>query len=200
MAWVQQEGVFRGTVLDYAIKQGKDETGKPTASLGINLNCSIDEILHKGEWADYREYGLEVSGYLNFVKKNGETNDDTVRKFMEATGWDGNLEDLATKLIRLPDIQFSVKVNVYNGNTTYQINNVYGFDAERGAGPALDQSQARSLQSQYGSQFRAMASNAKTNGTKPAGKPAAPPKKPAPQKGDDAPFVGSQTDQNEVPF
>lgn len=189
---VSNKGEFRGQVLEYGLFEAD------SGSVGVNLKCSIEDIYHEEEWADYREYDLEVEGTIWIVKKDGGLNESGVQSLVKHAGWDGMIEAITGQTWQPNGISFSVEPNEYKGKTTYKINFIGSWDQPPGRKMGnVDETKGKALASRFGSQLRAVVGNTKRNAPPTANsKPAPPKKKPAKQ---DEPAMSAAAN-GDIPF
>ena len=198
MPQLEQAGNFRGPVISYGLN--KVESGAQS----VYLTVRIEEIWYEGEWCDYREHQLEVSGDIWIVKKDGSINERQVRSLIDYAGWDGSLLSICDQSWCPPPVQITVGEDEYQGNVRYRINWLNHYDRMPGGGN-VSAEEAKELQARYGAQLRALSGNATRNAAapppgapaKPPGKkkvakeataPAASPSPPAADEHDDVPF------------
>jgi hypothetical protein len=162
-----QTGTFRGHIVNYGLTESQN---KATA---ICITLQIEDIFDKGEWYDWREYDLEVSGDLWIIKKDGSLNEQQIRAVTQYANWDGNLLSVVNHTWEPSAIQVVVQENIFKENVSYRINWINAYDSIPGGGN-ITPDKAKELQSRYGSQLRAMVGNVVRNSSPPASKPTLP--------------------------
>jgi len=177
MAVLDQEGTFQGEIMDMAILDAKD-----TQSKAVSITVRILEIWHEGAWHDWSEYGLEVSGNLWVIKKDGTINETQWRALVENAGWDGSFASVATKSWKPKPVQVVVQADTYKDQTRYRISWLNAWGSMPGILGGIAPDAAAALDAKYGAQARALSGNVnRGKGAAPAGKPGKPsaPKKKA---------------------
>ncbi len=167
MQLVDRVGSFRGRIVKY----GLHESDK-TKSKGVILTVELDEFYDSDEWHEWEQYEMEVSGYLNIIKKDGALNEIGVRSLVDHAGWDGILISLVEGTWSPKPIQ--VKVG-YNDRNEFSISYVNAHDSTPNSGGGnVTPDRAKALQQEYGAQLRALAGNTVRNAKPPAEKPRKP--------------------------
>ena len=200
MAVLEQEGTFRGPIVDFGVNAAD------SGAKAVSLTVSIEDIYHEGVWVDWREYAMEVKGDIWIIKKDGLPNERQVRALAEYAGWDGSFVSLANGTWQPTPVQVQVQGDEYKGQTKFRIAWVNAYDSTPGGGGNVTPDAAKALEAQYGSQMRAIASSAKrSQAPPPAGgptKPVAKPKTPVvvvtPKE--DLPPRGEPVPTDEIPF
>lgn len=185
---LNQSGTFRGDITSYGLN--KADSG----AIGVKINVLIHECFGDGEWHDWREYGVEATGTIWIVKKDGRLNERQARDLMACAGWSGDLRSIANGSWDPTPVQVEVSADEYKGETNYRISWLKAYDSMPGGGN-LDAGEAAALQQRFGTQLRALAGNGTRNQAPPAnGKP----RKPAPAAA--APAPPSDVAEDDVPF
>jgi hypothetical protein len=190
-----REGTFRGEIIEYALQDAKD-----SQAVGIGLKVRVHEAFNfeNETWEDWRQWCMEGYGAVWIIKKDGTVNQNSAESFIQATGWSGNLNDIATGEFQPHPIQFTVKAEQYKGQTQYKVGFIKPYDASPSRGMRkMDNTKAQSLQAALGGQLRALAGNVKAKAP-PAGKPPVPPSSRSSQEADALAATAPQGD--EPPF
>lgn len=175
MAQLEQEGDFRGDIIDYGMWEPE---GKQ--SLAVTLKVAIREMWYDGAWCDYSEHGLEVEGNVWIIGADGELKEKAVQRLVNNAGWDGVLATIQGKTWEPTPVAVTVQREEYDGTVRYRIAfvNPYGNEPRGGGMKVLDESKVKSLESRFGAKLRAIVGNAKRTTPPPAGSKPAAPKKP----------------------
>lgn len=181
---IDRAGTFKARIREYALKEYQ------SGAVGLYMVFDIEAQWDGEAWVDWTAYQVDADGTVWIIKRDGTLNNKSVEALV-ALGWDANLESFAHGACELSPCQIVVRPEEYEGNTTYRVAFINPYDASPGVQGGIAPDKAKELQSRYGSALRAIAGNAKANGTKPTGKPAGPPKPKLPD---------FQVDENEVPF
>lgn len=171
---VDRAGVFRGQIVEYWIV-----TAKESQSVAVGVQASLTEYWDEGQkgWVDWSPYDVFASGRIWVIKKDGTPNQRAVENLVQIASWDGSFTSIHSKTWEPMRCVFVIKAKEYQGQTTYEIDQLRDHDAdpEKVGTFTLDDETIRKLQAQHGSALRAVASSVKRNGqAAPAGKPAAP--------------------------
>lgn len=171
---LDREGTFRAVPLSWGLQDSK-----ASQSIALAITYRILAQRDGDDWHDWRDYeDHEITGYHYIVKANGDVNTATVESLVKAGIWDGNPD-----LNRMgpPDVacQIVVEPDVYNGKTKLKVNWVNHVDYTGGV-KSVDEVKIKEISMQYGSQFRAIAAQAKPVAAAAKPKPA-PPAAPARQ-------------------
>lgn len=171
-----REGVFRGELTAPSLVKGKD----PSRSVGIGFVAKLAEMWNETErqWEPWSHYDMEAHGTVWVIKKDGSVNQNAVDSLVNCVDWSGNLCDVPEGTFTGGQCQFVIKEETYKDQTSYKAAFINPFNSVPGGGGNMSADEARAIQSQVGSQLRAIASSAKRGRTKPdaTSKPAAPPK------------------------
>lgn len=195
---VDREGTFRGLMMAVGLVKGKS----PSRSVGVTFTARLDEYWYPeandgaGGWYPWEDRNQEADGAVWIVGKDGQVSKQHAEALMACTGWNGDVTEITSGNFQPQPCQFIIKEDTYNNQTRLKVAFLNSFDAVPGAGN-VSPDEAKQLQDQLGSQFRAIASTIKRNTAPPAnGKPSSPPKRePATvQQGD-----GSDTTEK-IPF
>lgn len=172
---IDREGDFRGRITEYGLR--KLDSG----AVCLSIHAALEEKYEEGEWQDWQQYEYTAAGDVWLVKKDGTINEPAARSLVECAGWDGEFSSLSQATFAPKPCQFTIKTDTYNGETRYRISFVNPFDRTPGGGGLgnVDTKAAASLDSQYGSQMRALFGNAKRNAAAP--KSDTPPSPPMPK-------------------
>ena len=169
MGLIEQEGTYRGNVLDHSVCLSTNSFPQLVLSLqGVEIYDTETESWH--DWSDVPEN--ELIAYLILVdSKNQRTLN--YEQIQLALGWDGNsfsgLEELDLSEVK---IQFRVEPNTYDGKTTLQVSWIDGYDAIPGRTlRKLDAQGLKSLDAQFKNILKSKTKPATAASTK--GKPAA---------------------------
>lgn len=169
---VDREGQFRGTITEYGLKEME------SGSVAVSIKAQLTEF-YAGEeegWLDWTQYDVEAQGDVWVIKRDKSLNAKAAESLVKNAGWDGSFTSVKDGSWQPTPCQFTVKAEEYEGRTYYKIAFVNDFDRTPGGMSNVDDARVKSLESQYGSQMRALFSNTKRNGAKPeASKPRTPP-------------------------
>lgn len=164
---IDREGLFRGTVKDYQVKQ------HPSGTVGLHFVISVDEAWNGVAWEDWRQYDLEATGEQFVIKKDGSVNTKTVESLVGAMGWDGSFISVANKTWIPRPAQFSVKADEWNGKAQFRLAYVNAWDHSK-RNESHVEVDAAALDARFGSQIRALASSQTRNAAVPS-RPLPPP-------------------------
>lgn len=157
---LQQAGTFRGRIVAYSLNEAE------SGATSIFLTVAIDEVFSEGEWYDWASYGFEVSGDMWVIKKDRSINERQVRALMDCAGWDGSIIDVTERRWEPRPVQIQVEEDSYKDELRYRIAFINAFDRTPGGGN-VSAEKAQALHQQYGSQLRALATNAVRNAAPP---------------------------------
>jgi len=168
---LDREGNFRVRPIEWTLREN-DKTGSVNLSIKFVV---IEQYAGDGEWSSWAGYDEhEVYGNYNIVKKDGKLNETTIEQLMTGLGWDGDFGRLTdAKPFEPWNCQVRVEQETYNNQTRFRAGWLSHFDNVPGA-PGIDAERAGALQTQYGGQLRAIASNIQREAAKPAGSPTPP--------------------------
>jgi hypothetical protein len=169
-----REGQFRGRITNYGLRKAKE-----TKSVGVTITALLDEIWNAESeaWEPWAEYGMEATGTIWVIGKEGKVNQLGVESLMKHAGWDADFEAIANGAWEPKPCQLAVKAETYNDQVQFKIAFVNDFDRKPGGMGNVAPDEAKLLQDQHGQALRALLSNAKRGATKPeTAKPASPPK------------------------
>jgi len=190
MPELEQAGTFRGRITQYGLSK------KESGAHSVYIEVAIDEVYENGEWGDWREYGLTVTGDLWVIKKDGTLNDHQITALCDHAGWNGSFAAVTERQWEPRPVQVQVQANTYKDVMRYRINWINAYDAVPGGGN-VSSDEAKLLEVEYGSQVRAICGNAARAAAKPdpaAGGPVKPAATPptvtsdAEKADDDIPF------------
>jgi hypothetical protein len=190
-------GTFRGRMTAPALLKGKD----PSKSVGIAFIAQLREMwdFDANQWVPWSEYQQEAEGAVWIVKKDGSVNQLAVDSLVNCVDWSGNLCDIPDGTFVGGDCQFLIKEETYRDETMFKVAFINPYDSIPGGGGNMSADEARLVQSQIGSQLRAIASSVKRGAKKPdaGSKPPAPPKTRPPVN---APVSVEAGGDGEIPF
>ena len=181
-----REGFFRAHIEEYGCRD--QESG----AVCLSVKAKLLQIWSEEEkaWSDWGQYDMEAYGDLWLVKRDGTLNKLQVQALAQHCGWDGNFLGLTNGEWEPKDCQVAIKRDEYENVVRFRIAFVNDYHRIPGALGNIDEARARSLQTRYGSELRAIVGNAKRNAvTVPSGAPPIPP--PPAQRikgGEDIPF------------
>lgn len=159
---IDREGLFRGTIKEYSLRQ--HETG----TVGIELTVSVDDWWNGANWEDWRPYDFEARGEVFVIKKNGATNVTAVESFVDASGWDGTFASVNNQTWVPNPIGFSIKMDEYQGKTKFRINYIFGFNSSPTPGRKRVAVDAVALDSRFGASLRAIVGSRSMNRPTPS--------------------------------
>jgi hypothetical protein len=173
-----REGTFRARLIQPGLRKGKS----PSKSLGVTFVAMLDEMWIAddeggGHWEPWSQYDMQAEGTSWIVKADGTVNSKAAESLVSHAGWSGDLSDVVEGRWKATPCQVVVKAEEYQGQTYFKVAFINSFDATPGGMGNVDPDEAKKLQDQLGSQFRAIASNAKRNTAPTTGKPSSPPKR-----------------------
>lgn len=170
---VNREGTFRIVPQSYSLF--KTDNG----AVAVNLKARIIACWEEGEWKDWEPYECEVDGSLYVVKNDGKLNTTQAESLIKHAGWDGKFDSITEGTWKPLACGATVKRDSYrsekSGEEVFSISWINSYEYSPGGGGNVDAAGIKELNNQYGSQLRALAGSAKANGSKPSGKPPAPP-------------------------
>lgn len=167
MPEVQQEGTFRGSITTFGLFEAD------SGATAVNITVAIEEVFDGGEWFDWREHGLSVSGGLYVIKKDGTLNERAIESLVKHAGWNKSFESIVDGTWTPNPVQVVVKADTYKNETRYRIAFVNGYD-EVPSGGNVTAEKAKAYQQKYGAQLRALGGNVARNAAAPKGAPAKP--------------------------
>lgn len=192
-------GDFRGRLIGWGFNESKamfkDDRGieRQSQSVGIDIQMAVLEIFNSAtnEWEDHSQPGWVARGTVWIIKKTGEPNEETIQRFMKASGWTGNPDQILGAAEWEPlDFGFNVEGETYEGKERFKINWINPWDYTPGGVRAMAADQAAALKNKIGSKLRVVAGNVNRNAPKPQpAKPAAAAQTPAPAAVEQPPFV-----------
>lgn len=195
---IDREGVFRAIIEEYGLKQ------VDSGSVAVAIRCKLTEWWDQanGLWMPWSEYEMEAEGDVWIVKKDGSVNEKAAESLMRHADWDGDIESIMSNKWQPTPIQVQINRDVYKDQVRFKIAFVNNHDRTPGAMSNVRPDQAALLSNKYGSQFRAIAGNARRNGVPSAlGGPAKPPAPaPAPAKTGPTPPPATNEYGEEIPF
>lgn len=170
---IDREGTFRGQITDYALQaSGQDDS----QALQLRFKCSLDELYNGSEWEDWRVYQFEAWGSVNLVKRDGSVNTVAAERFIQSTGWDGDIDALNAMTWQPRPCQFSVKQDEYNGQVRFVVAFIDPWDRQPGGLKPMDDQEVHAVKARYGSAFRAIVSKLQgSQSAQPAAQPAVAP-------------------------
>ena len=171
---LQWTGHARGLITKFGLREAK------SGALAIFVVAQIHDCwdMEQEAWMDYREREYEVSGDIWIVKKDCTADQRKVEALVQYAGWDGELTSVVEGTWKPTPCAFTVEEEKYKDVTRYRIGFINGYDWTPGAVGNVTPEKAKALQAKYGSQFRALAGNAKRASIPPAppiSKPSVPP-------------------------
>jgi len=170
---LEWEGQVRGRIVEYGLQ--KADSGAIAISVVVALSDFWDA--DKQDWANLDD-GYENRGDFWIVKKNGTLNQSAVDSLMRYCGWDGVLPSVTDGTWEPTPARFTLATDKFKDQVRYKISWAADYNTKPGVGN-VSAEEARQLQNQYGSQFRALSGNVARNAAAPAGKPKMPVKPPA---------------------
>lgn len=172
---LDRAGTFRIHIIEYGLKEGKD--GKKSLQFTYKAQVLEQYDFTAKSWQTWGDYApVELFGAVNLHKNDGTPMPSGVRQLVESVGWDCDLGSIAGQHLTPRDCQCSVKVNQWDGKTSYRGEWLNAWDNVPGGNLGnVDESRAVALANQYGSQYRAIAGSLAMNSAAPSGAPPAPP-------------------------
>ena len=194
-------GSCRGQIIEYGL--AKMDSG----ATAVNITARVDEYWDTEEkaWKDCRTnesdkaIELEAEGAIWIIKKDGKINQSQAESLMQHADWDGKPTSIQNGSWKPTPCSFVVNKDTYKDESRFRISWLNDYNREPGASGNVSPEQAQELESQYGSQLRALAGNVARNDVPPPeGKPPAPTSAAPPgitpaeatagAEGDDVPF------------
>lgn len=187
MPALDRPGIFRASIPEYELQESKT-----SEAVAIAMKFEIYQKQEaSGEWVDWN-YGQHIYGQAWIIKSDGTLNEKAQQAFMNASGWDGQIESILDKSFQPWPVKLDVDYEKYNGKDLLKVKWINHHDDEGGGGMrAMESDKAKSLIAKYSSKFRASASQAKADNATP------PPPPPPTQISSDG---GEQTSGDDVPF
>lgn len=170
---IDRAGNFRGVVIECSLYEAK----APSKSKSINIVVKLESMWDPDEqqWVDWLEYDVTAEGQVWVIKKDGTINTRAAESVINFAGWNGSLESIANGMFgkSAKPCQFSIeeeRPNDYHDDTIFKIAFINEYDRTPGENGNVSPERAKELQTEYGSQFRALAGNAVRNAAPPATK------------------------------
>jgi len=170
---LDREGDFQIQIKEYGVT--KYDSGATAIAVVATVLAQWNP--DTASWDDWTQYDVDVNGYLIVIKKDGTPNAGQVEALCKFAGWNASLAAVAEKTWTPAPCQCSVQMNEYKEQVTYRINFLNAFDRTPGGIGNMKPEDAKALDMQYGASLRALAGSATHGTTKPAGKPATPPRR-----------------------
>ncbi len=193
---IDREGIFKAEITDFGLKQME------SGAVGISVRVALTDIWTRDTetWENWRDFDMIASGDIWVIKKDGQINQGAADSLLRHAEWDGNLESVANQTWKPTPVQVTIKSETYKDQTTFKVAFVNAYDRTPGAIGNVDEAKAKELQARFGSQFRALAGNAKRSSISVPGRPPEPPRQPA--TANSVPTAGLAPDQGfgEIPF
>lgn len=166
------EGNARGEIVEYGISEM--ETGAVAVNIAVKIHDYWDT--EAKAWVDCREADYLVRGDIWVVKKDKSLNQSQVEALCQHAGWDGDITALVQGTWKPTPCSVVITKDTYREEVRYRVAWLNAYDRTPGALGTMTPEKAAVLNATYGSQFRALAGNARRQQQQPAaGKPAAPP-------------------------
>lgn len=134
-----REGQFRAHIRRYLLTEAK------SGAVGIRINCELFAEPGEQGWLDLEE-ALEADGTIWVIKKDGQVNDNAFKGLMDYTGWDGNLQTIASQGWVPKKCSVTIKREEYEGNVSFRVSFVNDYEAR----PTMSEARAAELQLKYG--------------------------------------------------
>lgn len=155
-------GRFIATIEECKIQDAK-------SSQAVSIACRFllyHEFGPDGEWVAEPE-PLEVFGATWIVTKDGNANQGGVEAFMDATGWDGELDSIIDGTFKPKDVMVDVESEVYNGKTQFRVSWIHPQDSDPTAtGGGMRSASGDDLtriRNQFASKIRSVAASKRQN-------------------------------------
>lgn len=179
---VDREGVFRGTISAYGLKEME------SGAVAVAIKVTLSQMWTGNEWCDWAQYEMEAEGDIWIVKKVGSINQAAAESLINYAGWDGSLLSILEETWQPKPCAVVVKREDYEGKTRYKVSFVNDHERTPGGMSNVSAEKAKELNTRFGAQFRALAGNKARNGASAGGRPTPPPvhSKPAPPPSQDA--------------
>lgn len=212
------EGDFRGEIISYGLWEPDG------GAVAISCTLRVSEVYDRESKQWHSQYASEDGSVHAWVdaeidcegdfwiisnaSKGNKVNEKAVKAIMAATGWNGDIQAIASRTWEPNPCAWSTESETYNDKTRYKAAWIKPYESTPGGGGRggnVDPEKARALQNKYGSQFRALAGSA----SKPAAPTTPPPKmstklqdKPQPLQGANASQTraAAQVGDEEIPF
>lgn len=170
---VDRAGTFRANIVEYGLKEM--ESGSVAIALKAQLTEWWDPAAQA--WVDWAPYGMEATGDLWVVKKDGNPNDKSAESLMRHAGWDASFSSVVNGTWQPTPCQVDIKEEEYQQKKTLRLSFLADFNRTPGALSNVDPAKASALDTRFGGTFRALAANVMRN--RPAAttnsRPSAPP-------------------------
>lgn len=174
----KEEGRYLASPKEWGV-----EENTKTGTVGFSCLFALNSQWDGEQWVDRTMEDLEITGFFNLIKKDGQPNEYSIQSLRDALGWSGasfadlNGDGWYNDAI---EVQLVLKNEEYEGKTRLKVRYLNPRDYEGGNGgvkKAAD-SEIQNLDSKYGPALRAINGGASA----PAqSKPSAPkPTNPAP--------------------
>lgn len=146
---MDREGIFKARPVAWKVKTFKD-----SQSVAIAIDFAVVGWLDQGQWVDWTEYQVGVSGDWFVIKKDGTVNTDSVGQLSAAMGWVPSFKAVGEGPPPERVVQVTVKKDTYKDRVTFKatwmnpenfVPSSSGADAETVAG----------LEARFGSLLRA---------------------------------------------
>lgn len=170
---IDRPGNFQCEFKEYGLTER--ESGAVAISVIAQITAQYND--ESGEWDDWKEYDVEARGDLYIIKKDGGLNNSQVEALCKYAGWSGSLAAIRDRTWTPTPCQVSIEGDEYKGVTRYKIGFVNAFDRTPGGVGNITDDKVKALEVKFGASLRAVAGSATHGTTKPAGKPAAPPRR-----------------------
>lgn len=164
-------GNCRGQILEYGLAE------MDSGATAVNITARVDEYWDAADkgWKDCRAEMFETEGAIWIIKKDGKINQSQAESLMQHAGWDGKPTSIENGSWKPTPCSFVVNEDTYKDESRFRISWLNDYDREPGASGNVSPERARELETQYGSQLRALAGNVARNDVPPPeGKPSAP--------------------------
>lgn len=166
-----REGTFKARIESYGVKELE------SGAIAVSICAHLTDIWNGETWEPWGDYQQEALGDLWIVKKDSSINNNQVEALIKNAGWDGDIASIVDEKWNPTPCQVVVKADTYKDQTRFKIAFLNALDRAPGGMGNVDSKKAKELQTRFGAQLRAIAGNAKRNGSAPAPatKPAVPP-------------------------
>ena len=188
-------GTCRGQIIEYGLAE------MDSGATAVNIVARVDEYWDTGDssWKDCRTGKLETEGAIWIIKKDGKLNQSQVESLVQCADWDGDIKSIENGNWKPTPCSFVVNKDTHKDESRFRVSWLNDYDREPGASGHVSPERAQELQTQYGSELRALAGNvARNNVSPPEGKPSAP--SPMPPQGITPEEAVAELDDDDIPF
>ncbi len=153
---VNEPGTYRAEIEEYVLQDSK-------SSDAVAIKCKFRTLEKKNgdEWLAYK--GMHVYGYAWIIGKDGKVNQKAQESFMNATGWDGDLDSIYQGTFEPYAVSIEVESEQYAGKDgqrkiAYKVAWINHYNDEGGGGlKGMDPAKSESIIEKYRQAMKASA-------------------------------------------